>query len=549
MRGPVSAAPFEVPIDRPTHHVGWALRLQTASRILAAAVLVLGALVLVGYAVRWRVAVQLWPTLPPMYPNAALALSCGALGALGVHATGPRRTMAFVAAALAGVIGSVELVLNVASARRTWVEALFPDDFVRATTPVAGRPVVETCVALMLLSTSLLLLLTGRAQSWAQALSVAAAGIGLSAVLGYVLGVDRRNFSLVYVGMALHTALGILALAVALTFLRPSTGLLANLLDGGLSGAIIRRLTALMIGTPLGLALVGVALDALLPTRELAQSIYTVLQVAALSCLVLVPSSVVVRTERRLQAQLVASRRAAESRSSIELLVRTITTDLATTDVDVPGWPSAVRYEPATGHLAGDSLQSHARPAPPGAHLVALVDLAGHDAGAAVLAYTVRIHIAALWEAGGTLESIAGSVNELVSRHHTIATGVLLELPHGPGPVRYVNAGHPAPLCVDHRGAHEWRRTGPLFGLAGTQFAAATVDVPVGAIVVLCTDGLEEARPPSGDILGRQRLLDIVRAHADAPAERIVTACLDAALEHSTRRLDDDALVVALRRS
>ena len=54
--------------------------------------------------------------------------------------------------------------------------------------------------------------------------------------------------------------------------------------------------------------------------------------------------------------------------------------------------------------------------------------MAGHDARAAILAYGLRSHIAALWEQGCGLEAIAASASMKLCRRSSIATAVFLEI-------------------------------------------------------------------------------------------------------------------------
>jgi serine phosphatase RsbU (regulator of sigma subunit) len=208
-----------------------------------------------------------------------------------------------------------------------------------------------------------------------------------------------------------------------------------------------------------------------------------------------------------------------------------------------------MRYQPATGHLAGDSVQVHHRLEPRPASLIAIIDIAGHDAHAAVVAYGLRAHIGALWDHGADLASIATSANTKLVRRGTIATGVLLSIDHDTHDVELVNAGHPSPLHVHDGHVEEWGRTGPLLGLPGGRHTASRHTVRSGELVVAYTDGLIEARSVDGRQLGEPMLHRVIRSFQQQPCDAIAAACLDAALEHTGARLRDDALVVVARRA
>jgi hypothetical protein len=178
-----------------------------------------------------------------MYPNAALGLACGGAAILGMGRGGWQRWVATLGGVGVTLIGLVGLYLHLTGAGRTWYEALFPSNFVAATTPVGGRPAPETCVAFVLLGSGLIAMLLRRAPIVAQALALSAATVGGTAVVGYLLGVDRRALgtTVIYVGMALHTAIGITVLGLAAILVRPFTGLLRQLLDGGIAATMTRR--------------------------------------------------------------------------------------------------------------------------------------------------------------------------------------------------------------------------------------------------------------------------------------------------------------------
>ena len=538
----------EVPLDRPTQRS--AHRLHLIGKALAWFAGVTGAAVLFGYATRQEWIVQLAPSLPPMYPNTALALVAGATAVLGAQTDRRgRRTIAAVAACLMSTIGLVGLALNAARSGPTWYEVLFPSDFVKPTSPVGGRPVIETCLALVILGSALLLNSVRRAPVAAQVLAFAAMAIGFTAIVGYALGIDRRaTGSGLFIGMALHTAAGITALALAAILVPRPVGLVALLLDGGATGTMSRRLSAAAFATMIFVLLTGLLVYRFLPSRPMAQSVFSVSQVAIIGALVLLPSAVFVRTERELRDRLDASRRRVEDASDVDTIVETITAEMAISSPIVPGWTVGTRYVPAWGHTAGDSLQVLEAHEPGGQTLLVLFDIAGHDANAALIAYGLRTHIAALWEQGASLDTIAASANRKLVRRETIATAVFLAFSQDETAVEVLNAGHPSPVHIQGRTQMRWTPTGPLLGLPGGEFSAHSTPVHTGDMIVICTDGLEEARSPERQQMGEQRLLELVGSGAHEPPQRVADALIDAALEHSHGRLKDDALVVVLRK-
>lgn len=539
-----------IAVDRPQVRERSALRTERWGARFAAIAGLIGLLVVAGYVTRTAWVVKLSPRLPPMYPNAALGLICGSVAVLGSRRSGLWRLVAGVGDVGLAVIGAVSLGLHLAGAERTWFEGLFRGDFVTATTPVGGRPAPETCLAFVLLAGALLSLVLRRAPLLGQAFAVAGASVGLSAVVGYMLGVDRSNLGgdLVYVGMALHTGIGIALVGAAAVCVRPNVGFAAPLLDGGIAGGIARRAALMVALAPALLLIAGVALGHVLPTEALSQSVFSVLQVSVLSVAVLIPSAVIVRTERQLRDELDAARRRGEHRGDVEMLVEAVTAEMMVTVPELPGWEVAMRYRPATGHLAGDSVQAHVRQHPRPATLLALVDVAGHDVYSAVVAYALRAHIGALWEAGADLCTVASSANAKLVRRDTMATAVFVVVEPGAESVEMVNAGHPAPVHVRSGYQTHWTRTGPLLGLPDAAYQVQVYDIVPGDLVVFYTDGVTEARSPDGNELGEEFIYRLIAARQAETVMTIADACADAAVEQARSRLRDDVLVVVARR-
>ena len=80
--------------------------------------------------------------------------------------------------------------------------------------------------------------------------------------------------------------------------------------------------------------------------------------------------------------------------------------------------------------------------------------------------------------------------------------------------------------------------------------AAGVVPLPPGAVLVAATDGLFEAQNPQGEMFGRERIGDVIRAASGtaASAQSIVDA-LDAALTGfvGTAKVRDDVTFVVIR--
>lgn len=112
--------------------------------------------------------------------------------------------------------------------------------------------------------------------------------------------------------------------------------------------------------------------------------------------------------------------------------------------------------------------------------------------------------------------------------------------------MRYVAAGHSTAFV--RRGMHveQLQPTGPIVGLGpDSTFAVGTVDVPVGATVLLATDGLTEARDEGGAFLGDEGVAALL-AEAPLDAQGICDVLLAEAERRYDGEISDDLAILAM---
>jgi serine phosphatase RsbU (regulator of sigma subunit) len=182
-----------------------------------------------------------------------------------------------------------------------------------------------------------------------------------------------------------------------------------------------------------------------------------------------------------------------------------------------------------------------------------VLDAVGHGLPAALLAAAgVGAYRNARREGHSLLEA-AALVDGVIAAQFPgsrFATAVLARLDLDSGELRWVNAGHPAPLIVrEHVLVYPPSCPSSLpLGLQRRPAVECTVQLRPGDRVLLYTDGIVEARSPEGEFFGEERLADfVVRAEAagDAPPE-MLRQLMRSVMEHQAGQLQDDASIVVL---
>ena len=533
-------------IDRPAHAVGVWTWVWMTSRVAALVSTAFGLFVLVGYLVRWQWAVELSPSLPPMYPNAALGFAVGGMSALlATSSVRSRQTVALVGFSVVGLGAGLTLALHIVGAGPTTLELLWPEDFVAATTPVGGRPVVESSFAFVCLAIAGVLLAGRWRPALSQALAFGTLCVGVAGIVGYLLGVDRKHEGSLLIGMALHTAIGLAALGASVTLARPTLGPLSGLVRSGPSAHLSRRLLAVMVAAPILLAAMSIAVVELIAPVTLAESFLAVTHIVALGALVMVALRAGERVEQVAAQALVTARALVEEAGELDAIIESLSEALIARPTPPDGWDLGYRQTAALGVLPGDTCQVLTRSN--GSLLVVLIDVAGHGTTAALQALKLRTEIDTLWRGGHGIDDIADDVDRSVREMKTISTGLLLSFDPAPNVWRYVNAGHP-PLMVHQGGQLElWHRTRTLFGVNSppTIPEVRRIDAPV--TIVAHSDGVSESMSVDRQLLSVETLGAPVRRASIGGAQAVADACMDAAVVHADGRLRDDAVVLVLQ--
>jgi serine phosphatase RsbU (regulator of sigma subunit) len=211
---------------------------------------------------------------------------------------------------------------------------------------------------------------------------------------------------------------------------------------------------------------------------------------------------------------------------------------------ELPGLRAVVRYLPAGsgGRVGGDWYITAELP---GGHvLLAIGDVAGHGLEAAAGMARLRGALAGLAITGAPPQQLMGLLNDLV-RHvapeHT-ASVVAGYFDPASGMLTWAQAGHPPPVLVRCGVARTLPQPdGILLGAGEQPYAAATVQLQPGDLLLLYTDGLVERRDTGFDA-GLTTLLTVAAGVTDP--EEVIAAALRALPVADS---EDDTCLVALQ--
>jgi serine phosphatase RsbU (regulator of sigma subunit) len=180
-----------------------------------------------------------------------------------------------------------------------------------------------------------------------------------------------------------------------------------------------------------------------------------------------------------------------------------------------------------------------------------VLDAVGHGLTAALLAAGAIGAYRHARRQGLALPDIAAAMDAVIAEQFPasqFATAAIARLDKRNGRLEWVNCGHPEPLIVRNGALVRLPSCPPArpLGLQSGRAELCSTRLQPGDRVVLYTDGVVEARSPSGEFFGEERLADlIVRAEsAGDPPPETMRRLMGSVMQHQAGQLQDDASIV-----
>lgn len=185
---------------------------------------------------------------------------------------------------------------------------------------------------------------------------------------------------------------------------------------------------------------------------------------------------------------------------------------------------------------------------------VAIADSSGHGLAAALQVRDVRMGLRMGLSRDFKIVRTVERMNRII--HHSTLTRRFVSMFYGElertGLFIYVNAGHPAPVFVDHNGrVRVLKAGGPVLGpLPDASYSRGFVNLKPGSTVVMVTDGILEAHGGSTgeEEFGRKGMTAVIEENRNRSAAEILQAIFDAVESHvEGRPQDDDRTVLVVK--
>ncbi len=217
---------------------------------------------------------------------------------------------------------------------------------------------------------------------------------------------------------------------------------------------------------------------------------------------------------------------------------------------DTPGLDIGARSRFSL-EVAGDYFDVIALP--DGRTVIALGDVSGKGAGAALIMANLQASLRALVKVNADLTDLVGSVNDIICQNTPVEeyiTFVIGVFDPAVSTFTYINAGHNPPVVFRNNDENEELDVGGVIlgVIPGYEYSVGTVRLKERDRIFFYTDGISEAMNDVGEEFGEDRISQFIAGRNNMPCEELVEHLENEVLKfHGKPNLDDDCTMVLAR--
>jgi len=184
---------------------------------------------------------------------------------------------------------------------------------------------------------------------------------------------------------------------------------------------------------------------------------------------------------------------------------------------------------------------------------IAIADVSGKGAGAALLMANLQASLRALAGSSLELSAMVGRINNLIFQNTPLDKFITFfygELNIKTGQFKYCNAGHNPPYLVKSNGNIEELMAGGLIlgMMQDVSFETGQVTISSGDRIVMFTDGITEAMDEDDEEFGEEKVCELIVKDPDFTAQELLDTIVRAVKDFSgSASQSDDITMVVLK--
>lgn len=186
--------------------------------------------------------------------------------------------------------------------------------------------------------------------------------------------------------------------------------------------------------------------------------------------------------------------------------------------------------------------------------IIVLADVSGKGVPAAIVMAVARTIIRNLGSSGASPAEILAETNRLLLENDNTSSFITLFIAYyepSNGKLIYSNAGHQPPYRLSEKGelTRFEEAGGTIVGmLDDVEYKNSETRVEKGEYLIMYTDGVSEARSPSGNFYGESYFENLLISNAGASADEICELALNELNGFQAGKLSDDITLLVFRR-
>jgi sigma-B regulation protein RsbU (phosphoserine phosphatase) len=181
----------------------------------------------------------------------------------------------------------------------------------------------------------------------------------------------------------------------------------------------------------------------------------------------------------------------------------------------------------------------------------AIADVSGKGISAAILMANAQAVLRTLIKTYSSLSEVCSQMNNhlhQVTESNKFVTFFVAQYLPATQELEYVNAGHQHPILCGVEQGRKLDTGGPPIGMfSGIPYESDKIRLEDGNLIVLYSDGINEARSRDDLEFGDERLSELIASRRNAPLVEIQAAILDSVEEWSGGDPVDDMTIVLVR--
>ncbi len=182
-----------------------------------------------------------------------------------------------------------------------------------------------------------------------------------------------------------------------------------------------------------------------------------------------------------------------------------------------------------------------------------IADISGHNFSSALLVNNFRSYLKAFFKSKQELKDLVEEVNRFICQEvgdsGRFITSTIVKINLDSGDISYVNSGHNPPFIIRDNDKISYLKVGgmPLGFFEDLEYKEFNDKLNNNDLLILFTDGFEEAESPDKEFLGKENFISICKNYKTLKVKNLIDNIFEDVKVFTNNKIEDDWTAVGLR--